>query len=146
MQGSSCEDDNWQKSKVSSTRPTENQVNTSPNDQGPANVAEGLWGGAGIRLQVTKDGADVEYDCAHGRISGPLSLDANGHFQAKGTHVRERGGPIRLGESPPEEAASFSGDIKGQTMTLEVFLTAKAESIGKFTLTRGREARLRKCL
>jgi len=146
LQGSSCKDDNSQKSKVNSTRPTANQVNPTPNEQGPTNVPEGLWGGAGIRLQVTKEGAEVEYDCAHGRISGPLSVDANGHFQASGTHVRERGGPIRLGESPPEQAASFTGDIRGQTMTLEVFLTAKSESIGKFTLTRGREARLRKCL
>jgi hypothetical protein len=146
LQGSSCKDNNSQSSKGNSTRPPADQVNPTPNEQALANVPEGLWGGVGIRLQVTKQGAEIEYDCAHGRISEPLSLNAKGHFQAKGTHVRERGGPIRLGESPIEEAASYTGDVKGQTMTLEVFLTAKSESIGRFTLTRGREARLRKCL
>jgi hypothetical protein len=146
LQGSSCQDNDSHKSKVNSTSPAANQVIPTPNEQASARVPEGLWGGAGIRLQFTKEGAEIQYDCAHGRISEPLRVVANGHFQAKGTHVRERGGPIRLGESPPEQAASFTGDIKGQTMTLEVFLTAKSESIGKFTLTRGREARLRKCL
>src|SRR5215203_6116873 len=38
-------------------------------------VAEGTWGGAHLRLSVGGEGAQLEFDCAHGEISGPLVLD-----------------------------------------------------------------------
>src|SRR6266850_6950892 len=58
--------------------------------------APGAWGGAGIRLEVTAAGATIEYDCAHGSIDEPIVADGAGRFSAKGTHVREHGGPIRI--------------------------------------------------
>jgi hypothetical protein len=109
-------------------------------------VEQGVWGGPGIRLQVTKEGAEIEYDCAQGRILEPITLDAEGKFMLKGIHLRNRPGPIRIGEHLKGQSASFSGGVKGETMTLAVTLTAKSENIGNFTLTRGSEGRLRKCL
>jgi hypothetical protein len=146
LQGRNCKDDTSQKSKVNSTRPAASQVNHMAKEQERTPVPPGLWGGAGIRLQVTKDGAEIEYDCAHGRISEPIRLDAEGRFQVKGKHLRDRPGPVRLGETRNAQAASYEGNVKDQTMTLEVTLTAKTESIGSFTLKRGVEGRLRKCL
>jgi hypothetical protein len=98
-------------------------------------------------MRVTKQGAEIEYDCAHGTISEPIRLDEDGSFSVKGTHLRSRPGPVRLGKSQSTpEAAAYNGTVKDQTMTLEVVLTAKSENIGSFTLARGREGRLRKCL
>lgn len=145
LQGSSCKEDKSTKPKVNSNTPSVNQVNQSSDKQRNV-VDEGLWGGAGIRMQVTKQGAEIEYDCAHGTISGPISLDVDGRFKAKGTHLRDRPGPVRLGENPSAQPASYAGYVNDQTMTLEVTLIAKSENIGNFTLVKGREGRLRKCL
>ncbi len=146
LQAGSCKRDYSPEPNGSLTRSPTTQVSPSINKQERTAVPEGPWGGAGIRLQVTKHGAEIEYDCARGTISEPLSLDAEGRFQAMGSHSRDRPGPIRLGESSNAQAASFAGQVKGETMTLEVTLTAKSENIGSFTLTRGSEGRLRKCL
>jgi hypothetical protein len=110
-------------------------------------VEEGSWGGPGILMRVTEQGAEIEYDCAHGTVSEPIRLDEDGKFSVKGTHLRNRPGPVRLGKSQSTpEAAVYTGTVRDQTMTLEVTLTAKSENIGNFTLTRGREGRLRRCL
>jgi len=144
-QGSSCKEDS-KRSKANSSNPPANQVHSTANKQQGTAVPEGLWGGAGIRMQVTQQGAEIEYDCAHGTISERLRLDSDGRFRAAGTHLRDRPGPIRLGETRKGQPASYIGTVKGETMTLEVTLTAESENIGSFTLTKGREGRLRKCL
>lgn len=96
-------------------------------------------------MQVTDQGAEVEYDCAHGKILEPLSLDSAGRFKAKGIHVLDGPGPARQGVDPENQPANFSGDVKGKTMTLEVTLAGTSEPVGTFTLTQGSEGRLRKC-
>lgn len=108
-------------------------------------VQTGLWGGEHISLNVTEQGAEVEYDCAHGSIDGKIIPDADGRFESTGTHVFERGGPVRMGESSDGSAAAYSGQISGDTMTLKVTETATKESVGTFTLTHGKTPRLRKC-
>lgn len=109
-------------------------------------VATGVWGGEHIRLQVTDNGASLEYDCAHGTIDQPLKLDAEGRFEVKGTHTRERGGPVRRDERPDNQPARYTGRVEGQTMTLKVLLidspSATAET---YTLTQGAAGRLMKC-
>ena len=105
----------------------------------------GTWGGEHIAMEVTDAGATIEYDCAHGRITERIAPDAEGKFQAKGVHTRERGGPVRQGEND-EEPALYRGSIKDQTMTLAVELTRNNESAGTYTLTHGKQGRIRKCL
>jgi hypothetical protein len=106
---------------------------------------EGLWGGQHISMEVTDDGATIQYDCGHGKITEKIVPDRRGKFSVKGVHVRERGGPVRQGEDH-EEAASYVGSIKGDTMTLTVKLTEARDTLGTFTLTRGKAGRLVRCL
>lgn len=108
-------------------------------------VEAGTWGGAHIRLQVNASGAEVEYDCGHGTLE-QMTLEGDGQFDVRGTHAPERGGPIRLGKEPRSLPARYTGQVKGQTMTLRVTLTGTGEEIGAFKLTRGATARLLKCL
>ena len=57
-----------------------------PANKTSARVATGVWGGPHVRLQVSDNGGEIEYDCAHGTIAQPLVLDAQGHFSVAGTH------------------------------------------------------------
>jgi len=109
-------------------------------------MTKGTWGGDHIAMDVTEEGAQVEYDCAHGTISEPLRIDSEGKFSAKGTHVRERGGPLRAGDEDKGEPVIYSGTTDGKTATLTVTTSATNEVIGTFTLTLGKRSRIRKCL
>ncbi|MCZ6777223.1 MAG: hypothetical protein O7D34_12335 [Ignavibacteria bacterium] len=106
----------------------------------------GSWGAEHIGIVVGENGAKLEYDCAHGTIDEPLIADENGEFEAIGVHVREHGGPIRLGEIPDEHPARYKGYIKGNVMTLTVTLTDSGQKVGAFSLTRGIPPRVHKCL
>lgn len=108
-------------------------------------IPAGIWGGPSIRIEINGGNGTVEYDCAHGTITGPLKLDRNGKFSFQGMHVREHGGPIRLNEIRQGQPARFSGWTDGKKMTLTVTLTDGNVEIGTFTLVRGQESRLRKC-
>lgn len=105
-------------------------------------VATGAWGGEHVVMQVTAQGATVEWDCASAHIPQPLVTDSAGAFQTEGTYRRE-GGPVR--EDDPGEAARFRGTVSGDRMTLTVTLTGSGHELGTFTLTRGRTPRLFKC-
>lgn len=107
-------------------------------------VPPGTWGGARIRLDVTDDGATVEYDCAHGSIDARLTLDSEGRFDARGTFVRE-GGSIRVGINRVVRPARYEGRVSGDELSLTVTLTDTSQPVGSYTLTRGSEGRLRKC-
>ncbi|MEP6913109.1 MAG: hypothetical protein ABI923_10155 [bacterium] len=144
-QGSSCKEDNSNKPSANSSRTSVNSVEQQALKKKAASVPEGVWGGIHIHMQVTDQGADIEYDCAHGKISGPLRLDSRGRFRTSGIHVMEHAGPIRMEETLAEQPASYMGNVGGKTMTLEVTLTANSEHVGTFTLTQGSEGRIRKC-
>ena len=110
------------------------------------NVLTGMWGGEHMRLEVSSSGARIEYDCAHGTIDQPMTLDSNGYFDVRGVHVKERGGPIRQGERSDALPARYTGRVQDQTMTITVMLTDSKEIAGTFTLSYGKTTRLRKCL
>lgn len=109
-------------------------------------MTKGTWGGNHISMEVTEEGAQVEYDCAHGTISEPLRIDSQGKFSAKGTHIRERGGPQRVGSEDKGEPVIYSGTTDGKTATLTVTNSGTDEVIGTFTLTFGKGSRIIKCL
>ena len=110
-------------------------------------VPTGAWGGKHIRLDVTETGAKIEYDCAFGTIDGPLLLEKDGTFEAHGIHVYERGGPVRLGEPPPERhPALYRGWTDGRQMRLNVTLFETGEVVGDFSLGCGRPPVIEKCL
>ncbi len=110
----------------------------------PRRLAVGAWGGQHMRLSVRADGADIEFDCAHGTIDGPLTLTPDGRFDVSGTFIRE-GGPVRIDIKPTGRPARYEGSLTGQQLTLKVTLTETAQDAGTFTLTRGSEGRLWKC-
>ena len=106
----------------------------------------GTWGGEHVALIVTDAGAHVEFDCAFGDISQPLTIDPDGRLAVEGVYVQERGGPVREGEEPVRKPARYSGRLSGQTLTFDVVLIESNETVGSFTVARGVTPRVRKCL
>src|SRR5438045_2227302 len=103
----------------------------------------GTWGGEHVILEVSKNGAVLEFDCAHGQIDQPLILDKKGRFAVRGTFTPEHGGPVRRDEITPSSAARYSGQVKGDAMTLKI--VGGGVDVGIFTLNRGDHPLLRKC-
>ena len=106
-------------------------------------IATGVWGGQHINIEVGEKSAAIEYDCASGRIDGPLVVDSDGNFKLRGIHRIERGGPVRADEKPPEHTATYTGSIKGNTMTLTLKINDSDEET--FTLEKGKQGDLFKC-
>jgi hypothetical protein len=109
----------------------------------PQRIATGVWGGQHIHVKVGTNSATIEYDCASGVIDGPLVVDTNGNFKLRGTHRLERGGPVRSDEEPRKIPATYTGSIKGNTMTLTLKLADSDEET--FTLERGKNGDLFRC-
>lgn len=106
-------------------------------------IATGVWGGQHISMKVGAKSATIEYDCANGVINGPLVVNRNGEFNLHGTHAMERGGPIRADAEPKQHPATYTGSIKGNTMTLTVKLAGSDDET--FTLEKGNPGELVKC-
>ena len=123
--------------------PGQSTASSSPH---PRALANEVWGGQGISLQINDKGAEIEYDCAHGTITEKIVPDGGAKFAVKGRHVRERGGPIRADQDDSGQPAIYRGSIDGDTMTLTVTLSESDEKVGTYTLTRGKVGRIRKCL
>jgi hypothetical protein len=106
-------------------------------------VATGAWGGEHVILQVSKNGAEVEFDCAHGQITQAIALDKRGGFDVPGTFTPDHGGPVRRDEITSPSPARYSGHVHGDAMSLTV--TVGKEEVGTFSLTRNSHPNLRKC-
>jgi hypothetical protein len=104
----------------------------------------GRWGGVHVALTLADSGGTIEYDCGHGGVGAPVRLDRAGRFDVAGVHVREHGGPVRVGEVPDSLPARYAGHVRGDRMTLRVFVGA--DTLGPFELRRGAEPQLFKCL
>lgn len=111
----------------------------------PRKIPNGNWGGQHIQLSVANGSATIEYDCANGKIDGPLRLNSRGRFDLRGTHVREHGGPVRSDEDTTGAPARYTGWTNGKTMKLTVTLVNTNTVIGTFELTHGNEGRVFKC-
>ena len=107
-------------------------------------VATGAWGGQGILVQVSEKGAEVEFDCARGQIAQPITLDKHGDFEVAGTFTAGHGGPVRRDENPQAAPARYSGHVDGDAMSLTV--SRGEEKVGSYSLTRGSQPHLTKCL
>ena len=118
-------------------------VSVTARTQNMKRIPAGLWGGQHINILVGEKSARIEYDCASGVINGPLVVDSDGNFNLRGTHLRERGGPIRADDDRKGQPATYSGSIKGNTMTLTLKLGE--EDTETFTLEKGKEGELFKC-
>lgn len=108
-------------------------------------ITTGIWGGDHVHLDVNSNSAKIEFDCAHGTIEGPFTVDANGEFNWKGAFARERGGPVRSDDADSGQPAVYAGSVKEQTMRLVVRLETDKEPLDTFVLTQGKDGRIRKC-
>ena len=107
-------------------------------------VATGVWGGAHINMEVGSRLARIEYDCAQGAIKGPLVVDGTGKFHLRGTFTPERGGPVRADDVPKAQTVIYTGEVRGNTMTLTLKISGSEES-ETFTLEKGKHGELFKC-
>lgn len=108
-------------------------------------LAKGVWGGEHIRLEVTDNGANIEYDCANSTIDEPIILDRQGDFDVRGKYMPEHGGPIRRDEENNGYSVRYVGHARDKELTLAITNPDKKETIGDFTLTQGSEGRVMKC-
>jgi len=106
----------------------------------------GTWGGEHISLTVLDSTANLEFDCAHGAIDEPISIDTEGNFEVTGIYVIEHGGPIRIDETLEKYPSLYKGRIEGKKMTLILILKDTETEIDTFWLTRGAEPIIYKCL
>jgi len=93
-------------------------------------VQAGTWGGDHAILEATDKSADVEFDCAHGRIPQPLTLDKNGSFDWSGTFTGEHSGPARNDENSNATSVRYTGHADGKTMFLKFPATARHSGLG----------------
>lgn len=114
-------------------------------DRKRAPVSVGKWGGTHVEMEITEQGASLDFDCATGIITEPLLIDAAGKFQARGTFYPQHGGPIRKDEVTRGRAVVYSGTIQGDSMELEFTIGENDETPQKFTLVRGKNGNLRRC-
>ncbi|MCM3900723.1 MAG: hypothetical protein ND866_03375 [Pyrinomonadaceae bacterium] len=109
-------------------------------------VAEGVWGGPHIIMEVTADSAVITYDCAVGTIDEPIKIDKDGRFAVRGTLTRQRGGSVRSDETPDRQTARYVGRVESKSMTLVVTLPNKKETEGTFYLKHGERPELTRCM
>jgi hypothetical protein len=109
-------------------------------------VVTGEWGGEHLGLVVSGDGADLEYDCALGRISGEVRPDGNGRFSVLGVYFPGHGGPDPVPDPQTGRPARYDGSVRGDKMTLMVTLTDTGDFVGMFSLIRGASPHVLKCL
>lgn len=112
---------------------------------GSSPLAEGIWGGPGIQMTVSPQGAVLDLDCANGAIDGPVTVGSDGRFRASGTYAVEHGGPVREGEEKGRPAV-YEGRVEGKKLTLVITLTGEKEALGTWELTQGRAGRIMKCM
>ena len=105
----------------------------------------GEWSGQHITLKITAQGADVEYDCAHGSITQKIIADKKNRFTVAGTYVEEHGGPVRADAPTEGVAVRYIGQVSGKKMTLTVKRKDNGAIVGTFTLLHGQESLLVKC-
>jgi len=149
LPGSSCRNSGAQNNSVSPTSMNSNQSQTgsaTPSNQNSRALENGVWGGQGVSLEIKDNGAEIDYDCAHGTITGKIVPNRAGEFSVKGFHVREHGGAVREDDNRAGQPVTYEGSIAGETMTLKVTVDENKETIGTFTLTRGKSGRVRKCM
>ena len=118
-------------------------INTPMKAQGQA-LAIGTWGGQHVRAEVTEQGAELEFDCAQGKIAKKVTLDSSGRFEVSGSFSAQHPGPTRDDEISGR-TVQYKGSVKENEMELTIFDEKTKEDLGSFNLRLGNEGRLMKC-
>jgi hypothetical protein len=108
-------------------------------------LPQGTWGGEHITMVVKTSGAELEFDCASGKITSPIELDRTGSFTARGQFRAEHGGPVRRDEATSVTNALYAGNVEGNSLNLVVTVGDEKQPVGSFTLSKNAIGRLMKC-
>ena len=103
-----------------------------------------VWGGEHVEMNITAEGATLDFDCAEGTIRQAIHLPPAGRITLTGTYTRELPGPTR-NDGNRTAPASYVATIKDGSMHLEVRLTQSNEVIGTYDLVRGQAGHVMKC-
>ena len=123
---------------------------STPPQSGPAGPAKvvpnGVWGGEHIRIEVSANGADIEFDCATGTISQPLVLDSQGRFKLQGTYKADTPAPAAAdgGSTGSGVTVTYTGTLSGSSLRLEVSIEGQ-DMPRTFDLVQGDQGHLAKC-
>lgn len=104
-------------------------------------VPEGSWGGEGIALEARASGAAVVLDCAHGEITVPLRVEADGSFSWPGYYVRDVGPGL---DPELRQPATYAGRYDAPRIVLS-FSLGTGEAAGPFTANPGAPAHVQRC-
>ncbi|HEX9365608.1 MAG TPA: hypothetical protein VF921_03215 [Vicinamibacterales bacterium] len=104
-----------------------------------------IWGGDHLEMQITAEGARLEFDCAAGTIDERVSPDAQGAFKVKGTFTPETHGPVRDDAAPRTVKATYAGTIKDEVMSLRLEIEGEEGPGRTFSLVRDQPGNVRKC-
>jgi len=115
-------------------------------DTVPERLPNGNWGGEHVGMVVTDTGATLEYDCAAGRITGPLRLETDGSFTWNGVHMPGHGGPIQIDEPPNEHPARYTGRANASKIEFTLDVLDMPGTVMTFTMTHGANPHVFKCL
>ena len=108
-------------------------------------LLQGEWGGDRLRIVIDASGASLETDCASGRITGPIKISPTGAFAADGTFERHLGGPQPAEPRGKPSTAHYSGEVKGDVMTLTVVPEGATAAL-RFSLRRGATVKILRCV
>lgn len=102
---------------------------------------------AGVIMIITESGADLEWDCAVGRITEPFETLEDGTFDLEGTYTPGSGGPIREDDPPRAQPARYFGTKFQLTrITLTVEVPESELTLGPYFLRLGQGVVLHRCL
>ncbi|HKP47113.1 MAG TPA: hypothetical protein VJT50_10980 [Pyrinomonadaceae bacterium] len=117
-----------------------------------------VWGGRGVRLQISAKGASLEFDCAQGLIESETGIGKLRRFDLPGKFANESGGPppvisVRQEDGTIRNAdegiawrkVRYIGRIRGRSMRLTVRDATTGAVIGRFRLFPDNPGHLLKC-
>ena len=113
-------------------------------ESGPVPDIRGNWGGPDANVNLTPTGGSVEYGCGLAVLDLYWRVSPSGVFTATAEHFTE-GGPLPPGVAP-SHPARLTGQVQGDLLTFTETLTDLNQTLGPFTVERGKVVQLLKCL
>ncbi len=101
-------------------------------------TVDGQWGSDEILIEVHNGRTHIYLTCADGDIEGTIQLDRNGEFMTPGT--------LAIGPVVREVlSAEYSGQVRGDILTIEITVVDSGTSLGPFTAIRGQASQIVQC-
>jgi hypothetical protein len=113
------------------------------NGQTPKSDSESkeVWGGEHVRLEASSNGAELEFDCATGKLSEAIP-ESDGTHTIDGTFSPEHGGPVRRDE-PAGRPVTYRLVRAGKQLQMEIM--EAGETVETYSLTQGSSGHVMKC-